>query len=613
MSDPAPMPTPPPEATAAPPLKTRRTTIHWQRVRIYVWAILLILLMWICGTMVSIRKDPKRFVDGALSRLPFPASVAEAKWINRRTLELRDVKLGDFFYAYSVTITASPFGLWRHHIAKVQIHGGQLYTKALYDQMEKNGKGHEVKGWDWTIARLEISRGTVMFESDSLDASIPVRLGAKRPIILNDIKLGAPDDSDAMNRERTQDIENVNIVSPFDPVAPVLAFPVTRIRFTYNELWHHHLREVEMIRPVMFLGEDLFWFSNQFKKSRATLPAEGVAAPWQIGLFKVEYGQLAVNAFGQPVVHFPFFYDTKVEDIRLDQLDKISAKSVIAIRRLDQDYPDYKIRIAGLTGRLYFSLPPTDATANNVVNTVAIDEVSWNNIPVKKVSTTVTFDPNGVYGKMSGACEGGELTGNFEFYYTKGFTWNVDFFANKINCQPIAEKVVGKYLNLTGELDGDIKVQGRVTEILDCQGLLTLPHPGLLQLKSLDSLLSRLPGQPTLLREQATKIAVDALSTYPYQHGELKIDYKPAGGMGSLSLSSTSGERHLDMFWHPYGSPEVAVAGDPQVTVDAPGAIPATGAIPSAKPLDTGLYSYSILKPGDNQEPALKEAKASLP
>ncbi len=46
------------------------------------------------------------------------------------------------------------------------------------------------------------------------------------------------------------------------------------------------------------------------------------------------------------------------------------------IRRLDQYYPDYKIRIVNLRGQLEFSIPPSDTHANNVVPTVNVDELS---------------------------------------------------------------------------------------------------------------------------------------------------------------------------------------------------------------------------------------------
>ena len=90
-----------------------------------------------------------------------------------------------------------------------------------------------------------------------------------------------------MTKEQTAEIVNVNIVSPVDPVSPVFTFPLIRVRFTYTELWHHQIREIDLVRPTMFLGEDLFWFTDQFKKEHAAMPAEGPTAPWTVDHFKV--------------------------------------------------------------------------------------------------------------------------------------------------------------------------------------------------------------------------------------------------------------------------------------------------------------------------------------
>jgi len=545
-------PTEPPEAT--PPADSTRLRINWHRVRVYLLSILIMLTMWFCATMLTIQLDPQRAVNGLLAQLPFPSSTGKVYWVNRRTLKIDDVKLGGsqvFFYADSVIITASPFGLWRHHIAKVQVIGGQLFTKPLYAVMDRVGAGSS-NGLDWVIGRLEISRGTVMLDNLVADTSIRVTLGERHPIALTGLRLGKPDASPEMTQERTSEIVNVSIVSPVDPFVRVFTFPLTKVRYTYAEIWHHHIREIDLVRPTMYLGEDLFWLTSQFKTAHNSTAAQGPSAPWEVGHFEVQYGQLAVNAFGQPVVHFPFYFDTKVDDIRLDQLDQISAKAVIPIENLTQDYPDYKVRIVNLSGNLYFSWPPTDATANNVVNTIHIDDLSWNSIPVKGVNTSVTFDPNGVYGKLSGACEGGQLSGNFEFYYTKGFTWNVDLFADKINCQPIAEKVAGKYVNLTGELDGKIAVQGKATEILNCSGLLDLPNPGMLEIKSMDGLLDRLPADMIALKRDALKLAISAFQTYPYDQGRLKIGYTPAGGVSTLKLDGPRGARQFEVYFHPW-------------------------------------------------------------
>ena len=551
MSDPIPPAEPNPPAGETPSPKPARRCCNWHRVRVYTWSILICAGMWFCAVEFVVRFYPKVAVDHMLAQLPFPSTTGKVYWINRRTLSIHDLKIGDFFYAERVIVTASPFGLYRHHIAKVQILGGQLFTKPLYAAMEKAGPGSG-KGIDWVIGRLEISRGTLMLNNLLADTSIPVRLGVRYPIILRALRLGAPDSSPDMDVEQTVEIGQVNIVSPFDPLSPVFAFPLTRVRFSYTELWHHHIRGIEMIKPTMFLGEDLFWLAREFKAQRKPDTTKGPEAPWLFSHFVVQYGQVAVNVFGQPAVHFPFYFDTQVNDIRLDQLDKISAKAKIPIREFSHNYPDYKVRIVNLSGDLAFNLPVTDANANNVSNTIYIDELSWNNIPATKVWTSLTFDPNGVYGKMGGTCEGGEVTGNFEFYYSKGFTWNANLFADKINCQPIAEKLVGKYVNLTGELDGEINVKGKATEILLCKGQLALPNPGSLEIKSMKDLLDRIPSDMIAVKRDALKIAINAFQTYPYDQGELKLDYTAAGGTGVLKLNGPRGLRQFEAYLHPW-------------------------------------------------------------
>ena len=534
--------------------------INWHRVRVYLLSILLALAMWVCGGIYTVRHYPHRIVHAMLAQAPWPSSTGRVFWLNRRTLEIDDVKIGDFFYAEAVVLTASPYGLWRHHIAKVQIIGAQLYTKALFAALDSAGPGSG-KGLDWIIGRLEISRGMVMLDNLVEDTAIPVRLGVRHPIVLRGLRLGQPDSSPEMNQEQSVEIGAVSIASPLDPVAPVFFFPLTRLRFTWNELWHHHIRSATLIRPTMFLGEDLFWLTKQFKGSGST-STKGASAPWFLDQFAIQFGHLAVNAFGQPIVVFPFYFDTKVNDIRLDQLEDISAKATVPIRSLTQAYPDYKVNIVNLSGRLYFSWPPSDKTANNVVNWIKIDEVSWNDIPVKDISTTVTFDPQGVYGKLYGMCEGGQLSGNFEFYYTKGFTWNADFFASKVNCQPIAEKLIGKYASLTGELDGDLDVQGKATDILHCGGQLELPNPGKLEFKSLDDLINRIPKDMITIKRDAIKIAVEAFKTYPYDKGVLKLEYKPTGGMSTLRLTGPLGTRQFEVALHPYNLTDGSEAGN---------------------------------------------------
>ena len=123
-------------------------------------------------------------------------------------------------------------------------------------------------------------------------------------------------------------------------------------------------------------------------------------------------------------------------------------------------------------------------------------------------------------------------------------------------------------MTMTGELDGKLSVQGQVTAIQNVKGSLTLPKAGVVHIKSLDDLLDRLPADTSALKRDTLKIAIQALETYPYSFGQLKIDYANESGVGSLILDGPDGRRQFDMYLHPWSkddsSSKVAKNGDNQ-------------------------------------------------
>jgi hypothetical protein len=559
MSDPEPPSLPPAPESTTPPRLPRRC--NWQRVRIYFWAAALALSLWPLGMAYTLREDPKHFIDGAFAQFPFPATVGQVRWTNADTLELSNVRCGDFFFAYRITLSASMRDLWRRHLDSVQVAGGDLYMANLTRYLASS-QGKSTEGLDWTIRKLILRRGVVLLDLGPALPAVPVNVGLLRPVILNHVHLGTPDNSAPMTEERVLELENIHFSSPFDPLAPVLGLPLVRVKFTYAEIWHHQIRGIDLVRPDLYLGQDLFWFTDQFKRERSAAAKTGPQSPWKVGHFGVEYGRLSINTFGQPRFTFPFFFDTQVDDIQLDQLDKLSAKSVIAIRDFTKNYPQYKINIVDLHGKLEFSVPPTNAKANNVVPTVFIKEVAWNGIPVTNAWATATFDPTGIYARLGGTCEKGLMEGNLEVYYTKGFEWNANFFAHQIDAAPIAEKLAGKYGSLTGVIEGKISVQGKATTINRVNGGLTLDQPGALKIQSVDRLVNDLPASMTGFKRDALKVALQAFTYYPYTQGQFLVDYQPGDGGATLKLNGPVGRRDFSIYWHPFGRSEVAKDGD---------------------------------------------------
>lgn len=128
----------------------------------------------------------------------------------------------------------------------------------------------------------------------------------------------------------------------------------------------------------------------------------------------------------------------------------------------------------------------------------------------------------------------------------------------KVNCQPVAERLVGKYFKLSGTLDGQIGVKGRSTEILDCQGKLSMAHPGQMEITSVDEMLKKIPADMSAVKQDLLRIVASAVRIYPYDTGTLDLSYQPTGGGARLNLESSQGNRHFEVAWHPHESSTVA-------------------------------------------------------
>jgi hypothetical protein len=175
---------------------------------------------------------------------------------------------------------------------------------------------------------------------------------------------------------------------------------------------------------------------------------------------------------------------------------------------------------------------------------------------------SATFDPTGIYVKLGGDCEKGLLHGNLEVYYTKGFEWDANLFAQGIDCAPIADKLAGKYGSLTGILNGTIGIVGKGTAIQKCTGTLSLDQPGELRIQSADRLINDLPANSNAFKKAALKIAVQALSFYPYNNGQFTVNYTPTEGNAKLKLDGPMGRRNFEVYWHPFAASEVAKNSD---------------------------------------------------
>jgi hypothetical protein len=64
------------------------------------------------------------------------------------------------------------------------------------------------------------------------------------------------------------------------------------------------------------------------------------------------------------------------------------------------------------------------------------------------------------------------------------------------------------------------------------------------------------------LKRDALKVILQAFSYYPYETGQFIVDYSPGNGGAKLKLNGPAGKRDFEVYWHPFGSSEVAKDAD---------------------------------------------------
>lgn len=77
------------------------------------------------------------------------------------------------------------------------------------------------------------------------------------------------------NSLQTIELHDIGLQSPVDPFTSVLNLKTLFIRFTPAGLWKRQIEQVEVINPVLNIGEDLFWYVDRVQtRDRGGEPAE---------------------------------------------------------------------------------------------------------------------------------------------------------------------------------------------------------------------------------------------------------------------------------------------------------------------------------------------------
>lgn len=490
---------------------------------------------------------PGWLVKTAIQQAKFPASARAVYWEKDGALSLRDPRVGEFFRAARIDTNWN----WRQliegsRLGVLLIDRPQLWLSRL-DAAQK-AAASSVSGGELPLIvdQLILRRPTIII--DNLGPELPaVPVTIEGDIVFQNFNLADWEKSDGLDQEETVPIENLLITSPYDALSPIMFFKHIRLTFTWRELLNNRIRKVRLVQPILYLGPDLFWFADQFDTARDS--GQQPAAPWSIGTFDVKAGRLAINAFGQPTAVLPFNVSANTDNIRTDRLDELSVKTVLYIHRQDIEYPDYKLALLGVSGKVDFALPPSDEYADNVVPTIYVDRISWNNISVTNAWASVTFDKDGIFGNFGGESYGGYVNGNMAIYFRGGFPWTGQIFADRVGLEEPIGRMGSTYVRLTGSASGELQVRGEATTIMNTRLSLELNEPGKLEIVAIDDLLSRIPEDWNSLKRELSRVTLDSFRKYDYSRGRISFDYRLPESAGRLELRGRQGRRIFNVSW----------------------------------------------------------------
>ena len=470
-----------------------------------------------------------------------------AQWIGPGLLEIRGISYGDALQIHALTIRASP-KLLLGRVPEVRLYGAEGWLSRLSGT--SNGRASGRFPFPLIIEKLLITSSTLFV--DNLGPGLPyapLRLGDPTPLLFTRINLGAHTAGDAVEEVQSASTEHLVFYSPYDPLAPVLSFDRIDIAFTWEGLTRNHFREVRILGPTIFLGDDLFAFAQKAQESEENPGTSPSLEPTRIDNLTVDDGRLVISLYGQPALHLPIHFAAHQKDISFRDFSEIQLATTFTIPPSDLEYPAQDIAVRSLRGNLYFALGrDSDGTsADNIVPTVFADSISWKKLTAEKLSLSLTVNPQGLFGKLNASLGGGSLDGGMEVYFRQNLPWLVWASVTDMDSSVVTNALTPEKVRLSSRVNALTGFGGEGKTIRGGYGDLMFKNGGRLEIPSLATFLDRIPQDWDWIKKGSAKAALSVLQDYSFEQGDIHLTYLPPHGRLRLNLRGSQGSRDVDI------------------------------------------------------------------
>jgi len=446
-----------------------------------------------------------------------------------------------------VSLSFSLEGLSRRVVDAISVRGGTLIIgDSLQDLVAAEEKAPPSK--PWSVGALALRDVEVRI------ANLPGNAPDIRLTINTDLQnIGMSDAGQALRNEVHEIvITDFDVFSPRNPTRKVIALPSTTISFTLAGLLRQQIDQIRVVRPRLYVGEDLFWYMDQTQGTNSTADQTEEKA-WSVSNLVVYYGTVVLAA-GDERVGLPLNFETTAQNVDLGNLAALRLRATLNVPSQDIDLPDYHLDLVDLNGEMRFAYP-RDKMVNNLVNTLRLDQLRWRQFHADDLWMAVTFDLNQVHCEFGGKTYSGYLQGGFDFFFLPGSPWTGWVSASGVDCRRLTDILAPQNFRITGPLRFLVEVNGRTRVIERVRATYEMESGGKMEISKLEELLKAIPGTWPAIKASATRVAVETVKDFSYTSAGGNAWYAGNQGQLFLKLAGPDGERNFVVDLHPPNAP----------------------------------------------------------
>jgi hypothetical protein len=368
---------------------------------------------------------------------------------------------------------------------------------------------------------------------------------------------------------RKIELSQLSLRSPHNPLQEVCVLDTIFVHFTLDGILANRIERVEVINPTLFVGEDLFWYVDYYRKyaageldSNAPAPsivsaddnfafraaAQIAAAPattrdgWSVEELALNGGKIVIAPKGVPLAGIPRPFPFNVTTT----LDKGVIEAELEIPGDDYTWEKLKLEFVNLRGRVIYNLPHKNVS-NNLTETFQVDKIRYKQLHMDDAFLSVTYDAHGIYGQLGGKAYEGYINGAFNVYLDTTYTWDGWLAGSKVRTTEITQKMTPTYLLLDGVVDAKVIALGNQSEVyqtdLEFKGI----TPGKFAITTLNSAVDSIPTDVGGWMQDLTRIGIETLRDFQYDRAEASARFYGREGRGKLHLTGPDGSRNIEV------------------------------------------------------------------